>query len=257
MNTLKPLHGSYKEKKAKAEAERDYYAKMVQEKGRDLQRTSSAATEAQARMLEHGQAQEAIIISILGGFGSGLEELKTKLAMQRAEFKMNQQTAAASILQAKMERIEKLREYIEKYHKYHELKIERSRLERGLEKENLPEKDREKMEVKLAKITNDMAEIYDFYGYKNEAELEGFFQSAEAGILKSENPIAFMRDNASEIAASVSDASTGLGHLTKEMVDREIFEPVRDGISQNLQTSDELAATLEREQEVSPQTLTA
>jgi len=123
---LATLKTSYAQKEAKAKEHSAYLTQQLRSKAEKLAQATRDAKANTAGQTEHGQAQEAIVLTLLFGIGRGFTELKLRYDMWREQVSLNSSNAERESFKSSMKNIDYLERKVNAYSKYPELLLKKN-----------------------------------------------------------------------------------------------------------------------------------
>jgi hypothetical protein len=220
MSTRKELRTKYDMDLETSKVERMATAERLKKTNSELQGIVNAAKNKRVELGEHAQVDEAVLLSIISGFGAKIAETIYEFQQMMQEAKLKGLDEHAKTIQGAIENLKLLDEKANKHYKYHtELLPKKLELEKKMERistkkdnEGLTqqeEKELQKNITEMAKITNDIKDIQEYFGAKDEQELVQKFAEAEGRVLEtSENGVAVLREGMSGLVEDAGGSAS-------------------------------------------------
>jgi len=165
------------------------------------------------------------------------------LRLQKAEYQKGKNTELAKILDDKIKDIQNVKKYVEKYTQYNKVKTRQTAILEELTKENLTTKEKNILNKELTSIAKKLSDIANFFGYKDEKELDEEMDAKERTLLNiatgEDNVIENMR-NGEGAFAHIKDLSStitnqGLNLDITEKIAKELKDEVTNLIDKDAQ----------------------
>ncbi len=171
--TLASLGNVYRQKIDEAQAKFKAAAKEVLELTGKFKDTLRNAKKGIGSIGEHAQVDEAIMMSFLANLAGDIQGALAFLELQKAQAIKDRELNTVNVYQARIDSIKKHKESLTNYNNYTKLHLQKSQIEKQLQREDLPQDRKEALNKKLVEVVDNLDTIAAFFGHKSDNETFG------------------------------------------------------------------------------------